>query len=159
MTTVSKAIEISKTAAKSAYPCEKVKQENEIVYFLWPPYVIGQAIIFLPCGLFFYLSIFFFSSPNLSSRRLDLDVHQYFYTWCGPSANLECRSEMCCMWLAGNAGPKKSPKIRHLGTITQLCRAISFQLRHVSTTGKILVKQQCLPHVSTQYGKFWPISG
>jgi len=24
--------------------------------------------------------------------------------------NLECMSEMCCMWLAGNAGPKKSPK-------------------------------------------------
>jgi len=24
---------------------------------LWPPYVIGQAIIFLPCG-FFYLCFF-----------------------------------------------------------------------------------------------------
>ena len=40
--------------------------------FLWPPYVIGQAIIFLPCGYFFYLSIFFFSSPNLSRQRLDV---------------------------------------------------------------------------------------
>jgi len=29
------------------------------------------------------------------------------YTWCGYSANLECRSEMCCTRLAGNAGPKK----------------------------------------------------
>ena len=40
---------------------------------LWSPYVIGQAIIFLPCG-FFYLSIFFFffSSPNLRGRRLDV---------------------------------------------------------------------------------------
>jgi len=37
-------------------------------------------------------------------------------------------SEMCCTWLAGNAGPKKSPKICHLGTIAQLCRAISSQL-------------------------------
>jgi len=44
------------------------------------------------------------------------------------SANLECRSEMWCTWLAGNAGLKKSPKIRHLGTIAQLCRAISSQL-------------------------------
>ena len=35
---------------------------------LWPPYVIGQAIIFLPCGFFFLL----FSSPNLSGRRLDV---------------------------------------------------------------------------------------
>jgi len=33
---------------------------------LWPPYVIGQAIIFLPWGFFF------FSSPNLSRRRLDV---------------------------------------------------------------------------------------
>jgi len=37
--------------------------------FLWPPYVIGAAIIFLPCD--FYLSTFF-SSPNLSGRRLDV---------------------------------------------------------------------------------------
>ena len=31
---------------------------------------------------------------------------------------------MCCTRLTGNARPKKSPKIRHLGTIAQLCRAI-----------------------------------
>jgi len=43
---------------------------------------------------------------------------------------------MCCTRLARNAGPKKSPKIRHLGTIAQLCLAISSQLRHVSTIGK-----------------------
>ena len=42
---------------------------------------------------------------------------------------------MCCERLAENAGPKKSTKIRHLGTIPQLCRAISSQLRHVSTIG------------------------
>ena len=28
------------------------------------------------------------------------------------------------MWFADNTGRKKSPKIRHLGTITQLCRAV-----------------------------------
>jgi len=43
---------------------------------------------------------------------------------------------MCCARLAGNAGPKKSPKSRHLRTIAQVCRAISLQLRHVSTIGK-----------------------
>jgi len=37
---------------------------------------------------------------------------------------------------------QKSPKSRHLGTIPQLCRAISSQLRHVSTIGKQFVKQQ-----------------
>ena len=41
---------------------------------LWPPYGIGQAIIFLPSG-FYLLSFFFlssFSSPTLSGRRLDV---------------------------------------------------------------------------------------
>jgi len=43
--------------------------------YLWPPYGIGQAIIFLPCGFFFCLSIYLlspFSSPNLSRHRLDV---------------------------------------------------------------------------------------
>ena len=44
------------------------------------------------------------SSPNLSRRGLNV-----FHTWCGPSANLESRSEICCMRLAGNTGRKKSP--------------------------------------------------
>ena len=46
---------------------------------------------------------------------------------------------MCCTRLAGNAGPEKSPKIRHLGTIAQLCWAISSQLRHSSSIGKKLL--------------------
>ena len=71
---------------------------------------------------------------------------------------VECRSEMCCTRLAGNAGPKKSPKNRHLGTIAQICRAISSQLRQISTIGKKLVKQQCLPHMFSQYGEIRPTS-
>jgi len=31
---------------------------------------------------------------------------------------------------------QKVAKNRHLGTIAQLCRAISWQLRHISTIGK-----------------------
>jgi len=34
---------------------------------------------------------------------------------------------------------KKSPKIRHLRTIAQLCGAISAQLTHMSTIGKKLL--------------------
>ena len=34
---------------------------------------------------------------------------------------------------------KKLPKIRHLGTIAQLCRAVSLQLKHVLTIGKNLL--------------------
>ena len=43
-------------------------------YCLWSPYVIGQTIIFLPCDFFLLLSSSssFFSSPNLSGRRLDV---------------------------------------------------------------------------------------
>ena len=54
---------------------------------------------------------------------------------------------------------QKSPKIRHLGTIVQLCRAISLQLRHVSTIGKKRFKQQYVCHMSPQYGQLRPTSG
>jgi len=99
---------------------------------LWLPYVIGQTIIFLPCD--FYLSFFFlsfFSSPNLSGHTLDV-----YHTWCGLSANLRCRFETCCTRLTGHAVCKKVATNHHLGTIAQICRAISSQLRHVSTIGK-----------------------
>jgi len=99
------------------------------VFLLWSPYVIGQTITFSSC--FFLSSSFFISSPNLSSQRLDV-----YHTSTHGVANLECRSEMCCMWLAENTGRKNGAKNRHLGTIPQLCRAISSQLRHVSTIGK-----------------------
>jgi len=72
--------------------------------------------------------------------------------------NLECRSEMCCSRLAANTGRKKVAKNRHLGTIAQLCQALSSQLRHVSTIGKKLVKQQYLLHMSPQYGELRPTS-
>ena len=48
----------------------------------------------------------------------------------------------------------------HLGTIAQLCRAISSQLRHMSTIGKKLVKQPSyLLHMSSQYGELRQTSG
>ena len=53
--------------------CGHGRPSQLLLRSLWPPYGIGQAIIFLPCGFFFYLlSFFFFSSPNLSWRRLDV---------------------------------------------------------------------------------------
>ena len=56
-------------------------------------------------------------------------------------------------------GCKKVAKNRHLGTITQLCRAISSQLRHVSTIGKKLAKRQYVLHISPQYVELRPTSG
>ena len=69
------------------------------------------------------------------SQRSEIGCLPYFHTWCGFSANLECMSEMCCTWLAENTGRKN----RHFGTIAQLCRAVSLQLRHVLTIGKNLL--------------------
>jgi len=46
---------------------------------------------------------------------------------------------MCCTQLAENTGRKNVAKNRHLGIIAQLCRAISLQLRHISTIGKNLL--------------------
>ena len=102
---------------------------------LWPPYVIGLAIyIFI---LWFLLLRFFFFVTQ--SQRSEIGCLPYFHTWRGLSVNLECRSETCCAWLAENTARKKSPISRNLGTIPQLCRAISSQLRHVSTVGKNLL--------------------
>ena len=53
----------------------------------------------------------------------------------------------------------QEPKNHHLGTIAQLCRPISSQLRHILTVGKKLIKQQCLPHMSSQYRELWLTSG
>jgi len=93
-----------------------------------------------------YLSIYLlFSSHNLSSRRLDVYHTSTVHTWCGLSANLECMAEMCCTQLAENTGWKN----RHFGTLTQICWAVSLQLRHVSTIGKKLVKHRYLLHMSS----------
>jgi len=103
-------------------------------------------IIFLPCGLFFcLLSIFF---PHLISAVADwMSAILPHMVW------LYCKFRMqvwnVLLQLAENTGLKKVAKNRHLGTIAQLCRAISSQLRYVSTIGKkTLVIQQYLLHMS-----------
>jgi len=51
---------------------------------------------------------------------------------------------------------KKSPKSRHLRTIAQICRAVSSQPRHVSTTGKNSLSSNISvrrPHNMTNFGR------
>jgi len=106
-----------------------------LLLFIWPPYGVGQAIIFSSCGFFFLFLSFFYSLAY--SQPSHIGCLPYFHTWCGGlSANLRCRSETCCTWLGKNTGRKKLPKIRYLGTNAQICRVISSQLRHVSTIRK-----------------------
>jgi len=99
-------------------------------------------------------SFFFFSTPNHSSREIGCLP----YTWCGSSVNLECRSEMCCTWLAGNAGSKKSPKIRHWAP------SHNFVGLHLDNQGtyrqsqKKTVKHQCLPTCPHNMVNFGPLA-
>ena len=104
-------------------------------------------------------SFFFFFFFLAYSQPSQIGCLPYFHTWCGLSANLGCRSETCCLRLAENTGRKKVAKNRYLGTIAQLRRAISSHLRHLSTIGKKLVKQQYLLHMSSQYGELRPSNG
>jgi len=53
----------------------------------------------------------------------------------------------------------QDPKNCHLGTIAQLCLAISSQVWHIVTIGKKTVKQQCLPHMFSKYGELQPTIG
>jgi len=54
------------------------------------------------------------------------------------SANLECRSEMCCTRIAENTGRKNDAKNRHLRAIAQRRRArpYIFAIKALSTIGK-----------------------
>jgi len=121
-------------------------------------YGIGQAIIFLPCGfylLLLHLLLLFFLAY---SQRSEIGCLPYFYTWRGLSANLECRSEMCCMRLDGNTGCKNYAKNRHLHTIAQLYQAVSSQLRHVSTIGKNLLNSNIFSTCLHNMVNFGPLA-
>jgi len=76
----SKYVRYDKLPYRSIYPnaseAEFLNKYVGLMYSvsLWPPYVIGGPLYFCPVVSFFYLlsSSFFFSSPNLSGRRLDV---------------------------------------------------------------------------------------
>jgi len=106
---------------------------------------------------FAHISSFFFSSPNLSGRTLDV-CHTLTHDvalvriW---NAGLKCAAHGSLKI----QDTKKVAKNRHLGTIAELCRTISSQQRHVSTIGKKLVKQQYVLQMSPQYGELRPMNG
>jgi len=61
---------------------------------------------------------------------------------------------MCCMWLSGNTGCKKSPS-RHHRTILSGC---IFATKACIDNRKKIVKQQYLSRMSSQYGELRPTS-
>jgi len=52
-----------------------------------------------------------------------------------------------------------SAVVLHIRLHNKYIQYISSQLKHVSTTGKKVVKQQYLFHMSSQYGELWPTNG
>jgi len=107
---------------------------------------------FLLLLLSIFLSFLAYSQPS------HIGCLPYFYTWCSLSANLGCRSETCCTRLADNTGRKKSSKIRHLGTITQLCQAIFSQRRHISTIWKNVLNSNISSTCSHNKSTFGPLA-
>jgi len=114
------------------------------------PLHIIMAALRSRCGHYIFvlfLSFFFFflgfSSPNLSSRRLDL----YHTSTHGVALVRIYNAGLKCT--ARGSLNIQDAKNCHLGTIGQLCRVVSLQLKHVSTIGKKLVKQQYLLHTSS----------
>jgi len=88
-------------------------------------------------ALWLLFSFFFFiSSPNLSRRKLDV---------CHTSTHGVALARISDAGLKPAARGSlqtqdaKSRQKSHVGTIAQLCRAISSQLTHVSTIGKKIV--------------------
>ena len=66
------------------------------------------------------------------SQQSEIGCLPYFHTWCGLSVNLESGLKCAACDSLKIQDAKKSPKIRHLGTIAQICQAVSSQLKHVS---------------------------
>jgi len=131
---------------------------NEAVFkshasLLWPPCIADADIIFSSCGFFFLLFFLTYSQPS------QIRCLSYFHTWCCLSANLECKSEMCCMWLTENTGRKKIAKnlpSAHHRTNTLGC---IFATKPCIDNRKKLVKQQYLLHMSPQYGELLSTNG
>jgi len=104
--------------------CTSLQTDHHASTSLWPPYVIGQAIILLPCSFFLLLS--FFSLPILSGCRLDV------YHTSTHGVALVRIYNACLKCAARGSLEIQDAKNRHFGTIAQLCRFISSELCSVT---------------------------
>ena len=109
----------------------------------------GKPLYFRPVVSFFFFFLLLlllllpFSLPNLSGRRLDVyhtSTHDVALVRI-QNAGLKCAARGSLEM----QDRKKLPKIGRRGTIAQICRAISSQLRHVSTIGKNLLNSNLFP--------------
>ena len=110
---------------------------------LWSPYGIWQTIIFSSCGFFLSSIFFFFSSPNLSGRRLDV-----YHT----SSHGVARIENACLKCAACGSlemqdAKKSPSGHHRTILSGHIFATA--TKPCIDNRKKLVKHQYLLHMSS----------
>ena len=105
--------------------------------------------------LWFLLSIFFFfffSSPILSRRTLDVYHASTHSVALVRIYDAGLKHVARCSQKIQDA--KKMPKIRHLSIIARLCRAISWQLKHIDSPKKLLnsnISPTC-PHNMVNFG-------
>ena len=102
-------------------------------------------------ALWFLLLFIFSSSPNLSRRGLHSTHGVALVRILDAGLKRAARGSL-------KVQDAKNRQKFAMGTVAQICLAISSQLRHVSTIGKKL-RQQYLPHMSSQYGELRPTSG
>jgi len=124
-------------------------------YFFWlrPPCIADADMIFLPCGFFFFFS------PRLISADGDWKVYHTSTNGVALVQILDAGLKTCCTQLAEIYRTQKLPKIRHLGSIAQLCRTISSQLRHVWQVEKNLLSSNISSIRPHNMANLWPTSG
>ena len=123
------------------------------IFLLWFFLLLSYGRPLYFCRGFFISSFSFF--PRLISAVGDwMSTVPYVHTWCGLSANLECRYETYCTRLAENTGRKN----RHLGTIAQLCPAIYAQLSTYRQSEKTCQTAITSPHVLIIMTNFGPLA-
>ena len=103
---------------------------------------------------FYLLSAFFLAK----SQRPHIGCLPYFHTWCGLSANLECRSEMCGTRIAENAGPKKSPKSPSGHHRTNLSGYIFATQAHINNRKKNLLSSNMSSRCLHNMVNFGPLA-
>ena len=107
------------------------------------------------CGHYIFV-LFLLGFFLAYSQWSEIGCLRYFDTWCGPRANLGCRSEMCCtLQMQDPKTRQKSPARHHRTTLS----GHTFVTKAHIDNWKKTAKQQYLLHMSSQYGELQPTSG
>jgi len=108
--------------------------------------------IFALWFLSFFFFLFSFLHRLISAVGDWMSTIPYFYIWCGLSADLESRSEMCCTRLAENARCKKSPSGHHRITLSGYIFATKAR---IDNRKKNLLSNNISSTCPPQYGELW----